>query len=292
MSGSRFPSVLDTWDAVTRSARPPGAPARATARFRAPLGATVVVALAIAAALALPFRPGGSPGTVVTPTSGPTTPVTSGLPPTDETPGASIASKGGEAEWWVDPADLPIEPDTIVVQGLLNEWACTGGRSPEGRIVGPDVIYTPSKIIVTFYVRPLEGPQTCPSNPTHPVEITLTEPLGDRTLIDGRSGRDATVDPTVSLSPRVNCGPLVGTDDAKVACLAIVWAAGGKHFAEYDTLYVGPMHACDGDECTVSEAIEARTWWVEGVDHERDTSTWTCTYQGEVATCTIVGTSD
>jgi hypothetical protein len=38
---------------------------------------------------------------------------------------------------------------------------------------------------VAMFVRPLDGPATCPSNPPTPYTLRLDGPLGDRTLADG-----------------------------------------------------------------------------------------------------------
>ena len=205
--------------------------------------------------------------------SGSTTPVTFG-------------PDAGRADWWVDPADLPLPPDTQVVRGFLEERACASRQSPEGRILGPKIEYRADAIIVTYAVREIGG--TCPSNPRFPITIHLTEPLGGRALFDGGVDppRDATIDPTVVLEPTVNCGPLVGTDDAKVACLAMLSSTLGDRYSEFATVRVEPSGAdCQGNTCTRRPEIEARSWTVIATDLNAANYTWTCSYREEAATC-------
>ena len=88
-----------------------------------------------------------------------------------------------QAPWAVDPsADLG--PETTEVSLLVNEVACASGRSAEGRI-SADVDYRGDEIVITAYVRPLDGGQDCPGNPNTPYLLELDEPLGDRTLVNG-----------------------------------------------------------------------------------------------------------
>ena len=196
----------------------------------------------------------------------------------------------GRADWWVDPGRLPLAPDATVISGFLQEQTCASGQSPEGRITGPRVDYRPDAIIVTFHVRAIEGVSTCQSNPRYPVTIHLSEPLGRRGLFDGGVDppRDATVDPTRVVAPTVDCGPLVGTSDAKGACNGMVDSALGDRYEAFTTVHVRPHEAdCPGDLCTGRSAIEARTWIVSATDLGAVTHTWTCTYRDDVAACTV-----
>ena len=40
-------------------------------------------------------------------------------------------------------------------------------------------------VTIVVLVAPVEGMATCPSNPWHPITVTLDAPLGDRQLLDG-----------------------------------------------------------------------------------------------------------
>ncbi|MEO7398504.1 MAG: hypothetical protein ABIW84_08070 [Ilumatobacteraceae bacterium] len=46
---------------------------------------------------------------------------------------------------------------------------------------------TDDAVRIVFAAIPLTGGQTCPGNPSTPVTITLQQPLGDRSLLDGLS---------------------------------------------------------------------------------------------------------
>jgi hypothetical protein len=188
----------------------------------------------------------------------------------------------GRANWWVDPSELPLATGATVIHGHLQEQACASGQSPAGRIAGPTIEYRSDAVVVTFSVRTIGG--RCPSNPTYPVTVELTEPLGTRTLIDGGTGRDATIDPTVVLEPDEDCGPLVGTNDTKIACMALINAALGDEYPSFAQVSVGPNDfACGSGECTTLASIAARAWRVDGTDRAGKAYSWLCTYSKEAA---------
>jgi hypothetical protein len=99
----------------------------------------------------------------------------------------------GDARWALLP-DAGIGPETAEFTALVTEVACASGQSSEGRIVGPEISYTDESVTITFAVRGI-GEANCPSNPPTPVVVTLEEPLGDRTLLDG--GTDPPREPPV-----------------------------------------------------------------------------------------------
>ena len=107
-------------------------------------------------------------------------------PPSSEPSGAA----GGAATWWVGAESIPLAPETTAITGFVMETACASGQSPEGRVNEPVIDYGTDAVIVTFTVTPLAGVQDCPSNPEFPIEFTLSEPLGERTL-DGRRNEPA-----------------------------------------------------------------------------------------------------
>lgn len=84
---------------------------------------------------------------------------------------------------WVPAA--PVRPGDTAFVANVYERSCAGGRSPEGRVQPPEVEYTATAVVVTFFVRPPGGAQTCPGAPPAPYEVALREPLGDRKLLDG-----------------------------------------------------------------------------------------------------------
>ena len=76
-------------------------------------------------------------------------------------------------------------PERRVFRILVTENACAGGQPATGRIEEPLVIHERTRVQVAMFVRPLEGPSTCPTNPPTPYTLRLDRPLGDRTLADG-----------------------------------------------------------------------------------------------------------
>jgi hypothetical protein len=91
----------------------------------------------------------------------------------------------GAAEWVLAP-NPPLGPDTQTVDVLVTERACTGSQSADGRIVGPDEFFLTDAVVLVFAVNPLPpGVYSCPGNPPSLVTVTLSEPLGDRRLVDG-----------------------------------------------------------------------------------------------------------
>ena len=99
-------------------------------------------------------------------------------------PAADISGRVAPAGWWVDPVAAPTEASTTI-SGFVLEQVCASGRSPEGRVLDPAIFYGDDGVLVTFFIRRLPGGQDCPGNPPFPVTFTLSEPLGDRKLLDG-----------------------------------------------------------------------------------------------------------
>lgn len=111
-------------------------------------------------------------------------------------PEADVSAAAGPASWWVDPS-APPAADATSIRALIRERACASGRSPEGRVVEPQVFAAPDALLITVWVRTLAGGRDCQGNPEFPLEIQLAEPLGERRLLDGSEipPRDATEPP-------------------------------------------------------------------------------------------------
>jgi hypothetical protein len=60
-----------------------------------------------------------------------------------------------------------------------------GGNLQRGRILDPIILYTEDAIVITVPVLSIKGIRDCPSNPPAEITIELTEPIGDRVLLDG-----------------------------------------------------------------------------------------------------------
>lgn len=110
----------------------------------------------------------------------------------------------GPARWFLPP-DAQIGSETTAFAALVVEVNCASGQSSQDRIVGPEIIYDADQVVVTFAVRPLPGDvQNCQGNPATVVEVALTQPLGDRRLVDG--GADPPREPPVCTEAEF-CGP-------------------------------------------------------------------------------------
>lgn len=92
------------------------------------------------------------------------------------------------AEWEPAPGQ-DLAPETQEVEIVVHEIGCADGDSAEGRIEEPEVEYTSDAVIVTVRVRAKGGDVTCPGNPLTPHVLELEEPIGERELLDGGSGR-------------------------------------------------------------------------------------------------------
>lgn len=91
----------------------------------------------------------------------------------------------GAVEWTLDPAFPAPGPDSTELRVLVSETACTGGSELGDRLLGPQVVETADAVRIAFASIPLTGAQACPGNPSMAVTIELTDPLGERQLLDG-----------------------------------------------------------------------------------------------------------
>jgi hypothetical protein len=88
----------------------------------------------------------------------------------------------GWANWQLA---TPASPSSTTLNVAVREFACSGGQSPAGRVVPPEVIETHYTVVVTFFVRPLRMAAACPTAGSAPYTVRLNHPLGNRTLLDG-----------------------------------------------------------------------------------------------------------
>ncbi len=90
----------------------------------------------------------------------------------------------GPATVILDP-DIAPDPTSTELAVLIRERACSGGQAPVDREIVPVVTETETTVELIVLVAPVIGGATCPGNPLHPITVTLQQPLGDRTVIDG-----------------------------------------------------------------------------------------------------------
>lgn len=100
---------------------------------------------------------------------------------------------------WAPAPDADLSPDATSIEVLVNEMACAGGTSAEGRIAPPEIVYRDEAVVVTMRVVPRAGPQECPGNPDTPYTLELEEPLGERRLLDG--AHEPPVSPDLDRNP-------------------------------------------------------------------------------------------
>lgn len=91
----------------------------------------------------------------------------------------------GGATWSLDPGSPAPSPDSRQIRALIVETACASGKSPEGRVLDPLIVYGVDSVLIGVAVLPRPGGQDCQGNPEFPLTIVLSEPLGDRVLLDG-----------------------------------------------------------------------------------------------------------
>ncbi len=89
------------------------------------------------------------------------------------------------ADFWLDPDAAAPGPDTTTLHGMIVERACANGKPPTGRVRPPIVAYDEHAVTITVTVSQIPGGADCPGNPSVPITIELSQPLGQRTILDG-----------------------------------------------------------------------------------------------------------
>lgn len=90
------------------------------------------------------------------------------------------------ATWVLDPDAAAPQPDSKTFDALVTERDCTSGQPMGARLQPPSVTYGRDSVFVVFVATPQvnQGFATCPMNPPARVRVELSEPLGDRRLLD------------------------------------------------------------------------------------------------------------
>ncbi|WP_460795062.1 hypothetical protein [Microbacterium sp. GXF0217] len=84
----------------------------------------------------------------------------------------------------LDPSAEPAADSTSVAL-LVTERECNSGQDAEGRIDLLSLEETTDAVIIRVGVRAQQGAFNCQSNPPTSFTVELSEPLGDRELLDG-----------------------------------------------------------------------------------------------------------
>jgi hypothetical protein len=111
---------------------------------------------------------------------------------------ASAEGEGLPATFWIDPSELPLDPTATSFKAITRELTCASGQSPNGRLATPTIRFTPTDVTIIVRIIPLPGSQDCQGNPDFGITVTLSEPVGTRTILDGSADppRDATTLPS------------------------------------------------------------------------------------------------
>ncbi|TFC87771.1 hypothetical protein [Cryobacterium sp. TMT4-31] len=78
----------------------------------------------------------------------------------------------------------PPDPLSKELRLLVTEETCSGGDDAEERIEVVSIDETDDQVSLVLGVRPRGGINACPSNPATPFTVTLSEPLGEREVVD------------------------------------------------------------------------------------------------------------
>ena len=89
-------------------------------------------------------------------------------------------------ELTVPAVALQVQPDPMSpeLHLLVTEQSCNGGEDAEGRVEVVSIDETADRVSLVLGVRPRGGINACPSHPATPFTVTLSEPLGDREVVD------------------------------------------------------------------------------------------------------------
>ena len=73
------------------------------------------------------------------------------------------------------------------VAAIVEERACSSGQPAAGRIQKPEISYGRSTITITFRIRAIGGNNTCQAVRGSAYEVKLSQPVGSRRLLNGRT---------------------------------------------------------------------------------------------------------
>ncbi|MBJ7357137.1 hypothetical protein [Nocardioides sp.] len=86
---------------------------------------------------------------------------------------------------WVELHGADLDRTATDPRVDVNERTCTSARDPSPYLHDPYVVETDESVTVYWTSTPPQGGQDCPGNPSVSRPLPLSEPLGDRELLDG-----------------------------------------------------------------------------------------------------------
>lgn len=91
----------------------------------------------------------------------------------------------GEVDWRLDRRHGEPQPGDTTIHVRASERDCASGEAMGDRLLGPEIVETDDAVLISFAAIAQYTDQECPDNPWAPVDVRLSEPLGDRALRDG-----------------------------------------------------------------------------------------------------------
>ena len=93
-----------------------------------------------------------------------------------------------------------MDPETSEFTVLVTRLGCNSGTT--GQVQEPEVDFSEDEVTLTFVVEPDEPSSAdCRGNDQVEYEVALSEPLGDRRLVDGQCASDAEASSTTFCRP-------------------------------------------------------------------------------------------
>jgi len=146
-------------------------------------------------------------------------------------------SEPSAARWALVPSALPTASATSL-ETLVWEVGCSSGRDISDKILSPQIRYEADQITVTLWLEPLPvlGPNeafTCPLRAPTSFMVPLSEPLGDRQLVDGNEdvGGDAVaagIDPRLMGQWQLVSGEVDGQEFVPFPSAPVTFAIDGQ----------------------------------------------------------------
>lgn len=96
-----------------------------------------------------------------------------------------VAADGYGVAHWILDRDTEPDPESATLEIEIMEQNCANGEAPFAREILPIITEAADAVSITIFVEPIAGGASCPSNPWHPILVTLDVALGDRMLFDG-----------------------------------------------------------------------------------------------------------
>lgn len=98
-----------------------------------------------------------------------------------------VAPPAGQEGVVVSAPEGGVEQEDRTITVLATERECSGGRDVTPYLSEPEVVETEDRVSVRLTADEVVGAASCQGNPSVEVEVELTEPLGDREIVDGGS---------------------------------------------------------------------------------------------------------